>query len=98
VYLSFVQDAGTDISEFDNNCSTLAADRIITDHNLTEPEIANFRITEPIPQGETVTITMEGRAPDRFGCYFGTWELRIPDYDLFVGDPFVIAYRVYGGR
>ncbi|MFP4323870.1 MAG: hypothetical protein ACLFTK_15555, partial [Anaerolineales bacterium] len=72
--------------------------RAFTDHNLTVPELDNIRIEPRVEQGDQVILTLQGRAPERFGCYFGTWQLRIPDYSLFVGEPFIISYRVFGGR
>ncbi|NJL96080.1 MAG: hypothetical protein HC915_21280, partial [Anaerolineae bacterium] len=96
VFLSFVRDANSDVSEFDDNC--LSQDRIFLNENFTRGGVANYRIDEPVPIGEQVTIEMDGVAAQRFGCYFSTWELRIPDYDLFIGDRFVIAHSVFGGR
>lgn len=94
IFLSFVENAETDISEFDDTCS---AGRIFTDVNLTDPQRENIRIEEAVKQGKSITLTLDAIAGERFGCYFGTWELRIPDYDLFIGEPFVISYRAFGG-
>jgi hypothetical protein len=95
IFLSFVDDAETDISEFDDSCDS---GRAFNDVNLTEPEIDNIRINETVEQGQRLTLELEARSGARFGCYFGTWELRIPDYNLFIGDPFIISYRGFGGQ
>jgi serine/threonine-protein kinase len=94
IFLSFVDNAEADISPFDDGC---VAGRSFTDHNLTNPSLNNLRIDRAVPQGEQVSLTLEARAGDRFGCYFGVWELRIPSYGLFIGEPFIIGYRAFGG-
>jgi hypothetical protein len=95
VFLSFIPSAESDLSEFSRTCEP---SRIFADINLTFPKLANIQIRQEVKRGERFTITLEGRTGDRFGCYFGTWELRIPDYNLYIGEPFVIAWRVFGGR
>jgi len=98
IFLSFVDNViennEVSIDDFDGGCTV---NRTFIDENLTNPELDNIRITEDIPQGERFTIELDARAGDDFGCYFGVWELRIPDYDLFIGNPFVIGYRAFGG-
>ena len=95
IFLSFVEEAETDVSDYTEGC---AQGRIFNDVNLTEPEIDNIRINETVEQSERLVIQLEARAGERIGCYFGTWELRIPDYNLFIGDPFIISYRGFGGQ
>jgi len=95
VFLSFVEDADLDIRPYTAACTP---GRTFIDSNLTDPPLANILINERVRQGERVTITLDAKAGDSFGCYFSTWELRIPEYNLYIGDPFLIAYRGFGGR
>lgn len=96
IFFSFLEDLEMDVSEVDDNC--ISQSRIFTNDNLTNPQIPNILIEELVEQGESYTISLEGRASERFGCYFGTWEFRIPEFDLFVGDPLIIGYTVFGGQ
>jgi hypothetical protein len=96
VFLSFIENAAPDVSAYDENCAS--AQRIFKDVNFTSPQLVNIRINETVAQGDTYTVTLEGQASPRFGCYFSSWELRIPDYDLFIGDPFIIGHTVFGGQ
>lgn len=96
VFLSFIEAAELNVSTLDENCAS--AERIFTNINFTSPQIQNIRLNETVEQGETYTFTFEGQASPRFGCYFSAWELRIPDYDIFIGDPFIIGFTVFGGQ
>lgn len=96
VFLSFVDNAAPDVSALDENC--VSSTRIFRDVNFTSPQLVNIRLSEAVAQGETYTVVLEGQASPRFGCYFSSWELRIPDYDLFIGDPFLIGFTVFGGQ
>ncbi len=96
IFLSFVDNADIDTAALDENCAS--RNRIFTNVNFTSPQLQNVRLNETVEQGETSTFVFEGQASPRFGCYFSAWELRIPDYDLFIGDPFVIGFTVFGGE
>ena len=95
IFLSFVEEAETDVSDLDDVCPP---NRVFNDVNFTNPALDNIRINEAVEQGEPFVVSLDARAGERFGCYFGTWELRIPDYSLFIGDPFIISYRGFGGQ
>lgn len=95
VFLSFVEDATADgIRMPSQSCQE---NRTFVDDNLTNPDLANIRVEQAVAQGQQYTLKLFAKAGTRFGCYFGVWELRMPDYGLFIGDPFIIGYRAFGG-
>jgi serine/threonine-protein kinase len=95
IFLSFVENAAEDGMPIPSQgCQE---NRTFLDENLTDPDLANIRIERAVPQGQQYTLQLFAKAGERFGCYLGVWELRIPDYSLFIGQPFIIGYRAFGG-
>jgi serine/threonine protein kinase len=77
------------------------AGRITYDYNFTSPVRPRIFIEEAVRQGNQMTITIEGRAPGNFGCYFSAWQLQFIDdrgAPIRIGDPIVVSIQVFGGE
>lgn len=85
-----------DYAPLTQECSS--ADRIFKDVNYTSPTRPRIFLEGPVKRGDSLTIPIIGLASNRYGCYFGVWQLQFADYGVPVGDPVIMPIQVFGGE
>jgi hypothetical protein len=66
--------------------------------NFALQEQSNFYFDRPVSVMEDAApVLFTGKAPSRFGCYYGVWDLLYPNSDVTIGRPILLTIRVWGG-
>ena len=67
--------------------------------NFASQAQTNFYFQEAVDVDEqTDTVTFTGTGPRTFGCYYGVWDVLYPDSNVRIGNPMLMAIRVWGAR
>ncbi len=101
VFISDTSELDIDYDELGRICRTAQpAQPVFLDTNFTRSQRPRIVIpAEDYPRDSIVPFSVEMRAPNVRGCYFGAWQLRFTDFDrLPIGEPLVIAIQVFGGQ
>lgn len=67
--------------------------------NFANQAQSNFYFRTPVDvDEESVPLIFTGRAPRSYGCYYGVWDVIYPGSNVRIGNPLLMAIRVWGSR